>query len=214
MNDSAVHRVRGGRLTRRRRAGFTFIELMLGLAISGMVGVGVAMMLGAISTGTRAQDETREASVKRQVAAVRVGALVRGAARVLAAEDDHLVLWLGGSAGADEVNLSELRRIQWDADAATLHVYEAPDGIDPDAGFPFGSDFSLVTADVMGTDVFPGKLVLRDVVQWESQLDGAGAENPPRLLRIRLTLDVDPEPVQASLTAALRATDDSDGGAL
>ena len=189
---------------RQRGRGFTLTEMLIAVAISGIIGLGVAMMLAAVAAGTQDQNQTRQTSVARQVVVARLGSLTRGAAVVLAAESDHLVLWTGDAAGNGKVNLSELRRIEWDANEATLRFYEAVDGVDPGPPWELDEDFSAITAS-QDEETFPSVLIVDGVLEWDVAIDSSDVQ-AARLVRQRLTLARNERQEPLTITASLRAS--------
>src|ERR1043165_772003 len=81
---------------------FTLAELMLALSLAGLVGAAVLSMLSAFGSASSPRFSVRGPMVDRQVAALRVGAMLRSSARVLGASSDRVVLWIG-DANADGV---------------------------------------------------------------------------------------------------------------
>ncbi|MDH3584767.1 MAG: hypothetical protein OER86_11180, partial [Phycisphaerae bacterium] len=79
---------RGRRIQRPRprpRLGLTLIELLLGLAITALVGLGVTMILVSASYGTTTQKELRSLAVRHKTIAARFDAALRASRKVLAA---------------------------------------------------------------------------------------------------------------------------------
>lgn len=175
---------------RRRAAGLTLVEIMLGLVLSGMIGMGVAMMMTALSTGTRDQQDTRRTVVKREVVNHRLSALIEEASMVLAVEADHLVLWREDSQHTGEPNLSELRRVDWYADSGEIWVYERDEPGTPDPTYDRTStDFSAVTAAHKASGGLPGELVAGQVSKWTATVDDEDAVQAARLIRVDVTLE-------------------------
>lgn len=184
---------------------FTLVEVLLALALTSVVATVTLVMLGAVASGTNSSTDIRHAVVKRQVAALRVGSLLRSAAAVLYSNDDVLVLWTGDMAVNRKPNLSELRRIERDSDTGVVTVYEAPETLSPadDAEYEFDDDFASVTGLLSGSSSFPGRAVLGDVTNWSASLDTADPLEA-RLIRIALLLNTESGPENVTVIAALR----------
>lgn len=185
---------------------FSLAETLIALAISSSVGLCAVMMLSGVAAGTRAQNDTREATMRRQVAVARLGAVSRGSARVLARGSDHLVLWVGDVNNDGLPNLSELRRVAWDAEAQQLVRFEAAAGVDPDPAYELSEDFDTITADVAGLAEFPATTLLNRVTGWNVQLDDEADVQAAKLLRLSVTLATASGPEAAVAMASLRAT--------
>jgi type II secretory pathway component PulJ len=188
-----------------KRVAYTLVELLLAVAICSVVAVTVLMMLDSIIAATGTQLDTRRANVRRQVAAERLGAQTRGAAMYLARGDAHLVLWTGDTRRNGLPDLSELRRIEWDAASGSVRSYEAPETLDGalDVMYGLDSDFSAITASAAGGASLPGRTLLGDVTAWELLLDDDDAQ-AARLLRLRVTIQSESGPETATIVSGLR----------
>jgi prepilin-type N-terminal cleavage/methylation domain-containing protein len=188
------------------RVGFTLVEVLVALAISGVVGILVTMMLGAVGGATQTQGDVRRAAIKRQVVAVRMGTALRGAARAVASGADHLVLWTGDANDDGSPNLSELRRVAWDLTAGTVAVSESPDDLNPllDQTFAFNADFDAVTSAKAGSAAFPSTIAVRHVSQWSAQLDDVAVQTAS-LVSVTLTVACESGDEVMTVTAAMRA---------
>jgi len=105
------------------------VELLLALTITGLVSVGVAAMLVAVSYGTSSQRDLRGAVVKSQVIDARITAAIRSSQAILETGTDYLVLWKGDintNGTADAPDLSEIRLIERDSGADELDSYGFP----------------------------------------------------------------------------------------
>ena len=79
----------------RRGRGLTLVELLLALAISGLVAAGVAGMLGGVATGIAIGTDARTGMLATGVIQSRVLEAVTPCASVLAAEDHRCAFWRG-----------------------------------------------------------------------------------------------------------------------
>lgn len=186
---------------------FTLVEVLLALAISGMIGAAAMMMLTATGNATQTQHDTRRATVKRQVVFTRITPLLRDAARVLDHGDAHLVLWTGDLNRNAKPDLSELRRIEWTAGNEVV-VYEAPPNLAAvaDTTYELTHDFDAATAALAGSAAFPGRVTLRGVTDFNLMLDAADPA-AARTIRLRLTVATESGDDTSVVVAALRASD-------
>ena len=194
-------------LSRTVRAGFTVIELLLAMAVSSMVGLVVVMMLMQSGTATDRQHDTRRASVQRQVATVRLGELMRETAMVVGTGSRHVVLWKQDVNGNGQPELSELRRIEWDDETGEVWVYESPPDLPESEDETYLLNPSVIndmTRLRSGTSKFPGQVRLTGITGWELALDDEGDILAARLLRLRVTLEQESGPDEATVVAALR----------
>lgn len=126
-----VDRRRGGR-------GMTLVELLMSLSVAGLVGLGVAGMLGALSTAVVPSGEMTEAVAARYRAARSVRPHFRNVHQILSnlpKEEDgespaeSVMLWIGDHNGNGQIDLSELRSVVWEQDPAgggVLRIFEMP----------------------------------------------------------------------------------------
>lgn len=113
-----------------RRQAFTIVELVLALAIAGLVSASAAGMLMAVSYGTSSKRDLRSAVVKSQVVDNRIASAIRGSRAILETGIDYLVLWTGdtdANGAANAPDLAEMRLIERDSATHTLKAYQFPD---------------------------------------------------------------------------------------
>ncbi len=115
---------------RRRRRAFTLVELLLALAITGLVAASVAAMLVAVSYGTSSERDLRGVVVKGTVIDARISSAIRGSRAILETGTNYLVLWTAdtnpnGTTAAPD--LSEIRLIERDAGSNELKSYKFPE---------------------------------------------------------------------------------------
>lgn len=165
-HDGSSHR------SRSRRA-FTFLEVLIALAITAMIGAAVSTMLLSVSVGTRQRSDLRRNSVRAKVVAARVGAALRSSRLVLASADDALVLWMGDTRANGVPDLSELVRLEWDSEGLELWSYTAPETLAmmADTTYTLTDDFDSITFDLAGGVTFPGQRWGTGISQWSTTLD-------------------------------------------
>lgn len=190
----------------RRTAGFTLVELLLALALSSVVGLLTAMMLAQLSAATRDQSDIRRAEIARQVAVARLGAFARSTSMALASDASHLVLWKGDVNGDGRPNLSELRRLTWDAGAQDVRTCESPANLDPalDQTYQLTDDFLAIAAAHAGSPAFPESVALQHVTAAQWQFDTPSAQTA-RLIRLQVTLNNASGTDVATIISALHA---------
>lgn len=174
---------------RRIPRGFTLVEMLIGLALSSMVGLGVAMMLAAVGSGTQTQRDSRESMVTRQVVIHRLGEVTRDAATMMLTDHPHhIVLWIADATGNRVPNTSELRRIEWDKQSQEIWVYEAVDDLAYDHSYNLNQSYTGATSAQINSGKMPGRLLLSGVTDWDVDFDEADVK-ASRLLRVRVTFE-------------------------
>ena len=170
----------------RTHSGMTLIELMLAMAATGIVGIGIASMLQAVSYGTSSSQDIRELVVKANVVDGRLAAAIRESQAVLADDDDLLVLWTYDGDGDGLPALHELRRIAYDAAADQLVVFTA-DEDHAVAIYALDDDFAAITEDLIDDDELTRETWADGITALQFTLDEADASDA-RLVSYRITL--------------------------
>lgn len=191
---------------RRQRHGFTLLEILLAVSLTAVIGLSVAIMLGAMNSATQVEGDARRGTIRRQVASARLGNTIRSAVMVLAAGDDHLVLWHTDANQNTSPDLSELVRVEFDSDAGELQSYAAPDDLDPmsDISYDLTDDFGAITAGLAGSAALPRTRLVSDVTACDIELDQADPQEA-RLIRVQMTIDQPSGPVTVTIAVGLRA---------
>jgi prepilin-type N-terminal cleavage/methylation domain-containing protein len=114
------------------RRGLSMIELLMALAITGMVAAAISSMWSAISAGERSLRDNRAFTVRTYTAKNRITAYVARSRCVLFVDPMMLVLWLEDSRESGTVHASELRWFIVDQTRGLLDVYfvKFPGGYD------------------------------------------------------------------------------------
>jgi prepilin-type N-terminal cleavage/methylation domain-containing protein len=158
---TVLHRHKGSQAISR---GFTLVELLLGLAITGLIAASVSAMVYTVSYGTSNQRDMQMVLVENDVVGLRINSLVRAAKMVLAKSDNCIVLWLRDTDGSDSPNLSELCRIEYVSGTKTLTRYMSPAGLASDPQYDLSlDDFDTATAGLKGTSSFPATVLGTDI---------------------------------------------------
>lgn len=137
-------------------AGLTLVELMLALAITGMVGVGISSMMTMVATGTRGDMDGRSAVLRTHAAGMRMRAYLTDALCVLEHDPElGVAVWLHDVGGDSRVAPSEVRVFWWDAATGSVEIerLELPESWSPllreifDQPVPANSDFFQLMSD-------------------------------------------------------------------
>jgi len=193
---------------RRPPRGVMLVEILLALAITGMIAAGVASLLFATAGGTKERQELRRRNVRVDVLAARVDAAVRSCGTALGRDANCLVLWVGDSKLNGMADLSELRRIEWDAATKRLLCFEAPSTLldsDNTAYALATTDFVTTTAALRGTASFPSTVWGSGVSGWTSS--PSPITQATRLVSYQITIDLTDGGTHTARSAvALRGT--------
>jgi len=140
------------------RSGITLVEVLLALALTGLIAASVAAMLYTLSYGTTTRNDLRRQNTKSLVLRQRLDVAIRSAKAVLAADSNYVVLWTADLKRNQKPDLSELHRIEWNSSTQQLTSYAAPANLaDADnTTYELTVDFAAVTKALKGTPSFPG----------------------------------------------------------
>lgn len=95
---------------------------MLALTVTAMVGLGIAGMMGAVSTGIAARTDHRAVMTFNHAANARLTSYVAPSRCFLDAGADRLVLWNNDGMENGVINVTEIRWLVLDLSAGTLTV--------------------------------------------------------------------------------------------
>ncbi len=169
-----------------RRLGLTLVELLMALAITGLIGAAIASMLTAVSYGTSGSRDLRSLVVKNKTLSARITASIRQSAQVLDAADGYIVLWVKDLNASGEPDLLELKRIELDAVARELTAY-TPDPLAVNAAYLLTDDFDTITNALIVSGDLVGELWATGVAQWAVSVDAVDPMDAA-LVSFQLTL--------------------------
>jgi type II secretory pathway pseudopilin PulG len=196
------------RRRRPARCGVMLVEILLALAITGMVAAGVASLLFAVSGGTKDRQELRRRNVRVDVLAARIDAAIRSSSMVLGRDSRCLVLWVSDTKPNGAPDLSELRRIEWDSTTKQMRCFEAPATLNPadDTAYALGTtDFVSTTAGLRGLPSFTSTVWANGVSGWSSSPDPVTQST--RVVSYGVTIDLPTGGTHTARSAtALRGT--------
>ena len=196
------------RTIRQRCRALMLVEVVLALAISGMVAASVAAMMFALANGSRDRQDLRRRNVRSDVLTARLDTAIRSSGMLLGHDAKCLVFWVADSRRNGKPDLSELRRIEWDAATKQVRCYQAPaDLVDADnTTYALTTDFVTATADVAGLEVFPAEVWANGVTGWSATQVPAGAAQDARMIGYTVTLGSPAGAVKVPSSAPLRGT--------
>jgi pilin/secretion family protein with methylation motif len=104
-----------------RRAGLTLLELIIAIAITSMIGLGISSMLTMVAQGTSADQDRRTSVIRVHALNVRLRAYLSDALNFLQHDSRKgIVVWIHDIGSDRYVHLTELRVLWWDSVNGTL----------------------------------------------------------------------------------------------
>lgn len=156
-----------------RHHGLTLVEMLMALAVTGLIGGAIAAMLSAVAYGTSSDRDIRSLVVKNKTLSTRITAAVRQSAQLLDADDGYVVLWTSDLNDNGQPDLLELRRIELDAGTDDLTSY-TPDPSAVDVTYDIDTDdFDAITTALIASGDLLGELWATGVTAWTVTVDTA-----------------------------------------
>ena len=190
------------------------IALVIALAITSIIGLATAGAASFLSAG-HAQTEAQYESLETARAALRqIQKSLRSACLVTCSVDDQaLVYWRGDENGDGEIDLTELRVLQFDstADTVELHWVSLPDGwpawyrdmMDKPMTLMEAQDPNRINANLMQSGFRVSRTLASDVADFS--ISPVGTEPMATMVRMGITTGQEPRTIALRSAVALRA---------
>ncbi len=170
------------------------MELLLASAVSGVVAVATAAMLGAVAYGTRDGRDQRTLLVRQATTRARLDAATRSAVMVLDHSDNHVLLWMGDTRENESPDLSELMLIELHASSRQLQSrtasfpasYTDEQVEAADTTYSTDDDFTSIISSLKGGSLFPAQTWCKGVSQLRFDLDNESEPQSARLVSYRV----------------------------
>ena len=170
------HRRRPGRSGRGpARAGFTLMELVMGMIVTGLVMSAIAALLSAVAMGWQQSGATQETSTHRVQAHARMHRLLKGVKQIGAVRGGSIhgtatpaaaMLWKGDANGDNKVQFSELALLIHEGGVGTSEGYLAY----YDVAYP--ANWSAEQVSEADTPALPDNDIFKDSsINWFRTLD-------------------------------------------
>ncbi len=104
------------------RRGFTFIELIISLSITAVIGLSVVTLMGAVTSGITSKEDGRQASIRYSTLKNKMSAYISPARCVLATTTESATFWMVDSNQSNTVHATEIRWIEFNPEREQLEV--------------------------------------------------------------------------------------------
>jgi hypothetical protein len=201
---------------RRRAAGLTLVELVIGLTITAVIACILAILIHATAVGTNTQQDGRRLLVRFQSIRSAIANDLSNAHCILDVGTNYIIYWIGDDpAGVvppnNAVNLSELRMLQVDG-SGNLNLYrvqwpasfKTADILSADQTYSATSNwYSAVQAAATAGYLVPTKLAT-NATSLTATLD-SGSIPSARLITLNITLNDTVATRTIALSTAVRS---------
>ena len=92
----------------KNRKGFTLVELLVALAVTGIVSAAVATLAFAVGMANKGSDDTSQKQAQLRLSTLRISELVRNCKLICGMVGDDLAVWRADDNGDGEINPQEL----------------------------------------------------------------------------------------------------------
>ncbi len=124
----------------RYKRGFTLVELLLALIVTGIVLAAVTTLAFAVGAANDTTDDTSQKQAQVRYATLRISEMIRHCKLICGTPSGDLAIWRADDNGDEQININELVYIERGAGGDYLRLCEFP-----------SSDTSLVNLSDIGT---------------------------------------------------------------
>ena len=115
----------------KRPEGFTLVELLMALAITGIILTAVATLAYAVRSADDAADDTSQKQAQLRYTTLRISELLKHSRLICAAFTDDLAVWRADDNGNGQLNMNELTYIERGSGANRVRLCEFVSGGNP-----------------------------------------------------------------------------------
>ena len=191
------------------RRGLVFLEFIMALAITAMVGAAIAAMVSAVSSGELSRRDNRDYIVRTYTAKSRLSAYVARSLAVLEVNGGDAVVWLNDWRGGRTVHATEIRWLIFDNPTGSIkvHFVDFPDAwtaVDQaleDLEYASGQDWWAVLSTYMNAGFTSSMTLVDGVNNVQVTTDQAAAlDSSAIMFDIEFTTAPGGEPVEQVIT--------------
>ncbi len=106
--------------------GFTLVELLIALSVSGIIMTAVATLAFALSSAYNSTEDTSEKQAQVRYTTLKINDLVRHSRLVCFLGSDDIALWSADKNSNNRINISELVYIEKGSGSDHLRIYKFP----------------------------------------------------------------------------------------
>jgi prepilin-type N-terminal cleavage/methylation domain-containing protein len=182
----------------RYEKGFTLVELLVALIVTGIVLAAVATLAFAVGAANDETDDTSQKQAQIRHATLRISELIRHCKLICGTPGDDLAVWRADDNGNGQININELVYIERGTGRDYLRLCEFP-----------SSDTSLVNLsdiDTLSTSDYDVVTYVSLVPQCSNVQFGFLPELPPKSSFVTISFDIVENDIvrQYQISAALR----------
>lgn len=164
----------------RNKKGFTLVELLVAMVVTGIVMSAVATLAFAMSSANKTTDDTSRKQAQIRFATLRITDLVRHCKLVCSSNNGDLIIWKDDEDNNERINVNELVCIRSGNDQDYLWLCE----------FPSSDDSLLTLSDIVALDPDDYALNSIELVPQCSDVQFQFDDSPPQSRFVSISFNI------------------------
>ncbi|MBN2590239.1 MAG: type II secretion system protein [Sedimentisphaerales bacterium] len=103
--------------------GFTLVELMVALVVTGIILSAISTLAFALSSANKSTGDVNIRQAQVRITTLRIQELIRNCNLICSQSDDDIAIWLADNNNDKKINISELAYIDFGSDRNHLYLY-------------------------------------------------------------------------------------------
>ena len=105
------------------KKGFTLVELMVALVVTGVILTAVSTLAFALSSASKSTDDTNRSQAQVRLTTLRIQELIRNSIMICSSSDDDMAIWIADHNNDNKININELAYIEFGPERNHLALY-------------------------------------------------------------------------------------------
>lgn len=108
---------------KKNKRGFTLVELMVAMVVTGIVLAAVSTLAFALSSANKSTGDISRSQAQVRFTTIRIQELIRNCNMICSASDDDITIWIADKNNDSKININELAYIDFGSDRNHLYLY-------------------------------------------------------------------------------------------
>ena len=108
---------------KKNERGFTLVELMVAMVVTGIVLSAVSTLAFALSSANKSTGDISRSQAQVRFTTLRIQELIRNCNMICSASNNDIAVWLADKNNDNKININELAYIDFDTDRNHLYIY-------------------------------------------------------------------------------------------